>query len=78
MGFAISRYWKQHPFWFEELKKEQKLLLIADYQISNEDPKTKKKKNRNRLIDKIRHRKALKKTQGASNGYEHKKHNQRD
>lgn len=65
MGLAISRHWRQQPFWFEALPTNDKLILIADYNLAHEDAKTKKNRDSKRLMEKIQNRRAIKKTEGA-------------
>ena len=69
MGYAISRYWRQKPWWFDGLEKEKQILLIADYQLSNQDQKTKKKTEKNRIMERIRKRREEIKSQGAKYEY---------
>lgn len=74
MGFAISKYWGQSPWWFDQLGKNEKLLLIADYQLTHTDQKEKKKSNRNNVIERVRKRREEINSQGAMYGHKNNKH----
>ena len=40
----ISRYWNREPDWFDNLDRDLQLRLLADYQLSNEAPEDRKKR----------------------------------
>lgn len=70
MGYAISRYWRQQPWWFDGLDKQKQILLIADYKLSNQDQKTKKKTDTERMMERIRKKREELKSQGAKYGHQ--------
>lgn len=51
MGFAIDRYWKKEPFWFENQPKDLQIKLLADYRLSNMEPKELQKQKRAAQIE---------------------------
>ena len=51
MGFAIDRYWNQEPFWFENQPTNLQIKLLADYRLSNMEPKELQKEKRAAQIE---------------------------
>ena len=51
MGFAIDRYWNKEPFWFENQPKDLQIKLLADYRLSNMEPKELQKQKRAAQIE---------------------------
>ena len=65
MGFAISKYWNQQPWWFDSLEKDQQLTILADYNINHQDPKAAKAKKRADMVERLQKRRRELKSQGA-------------
>ena len=67
MGLAISHYWRQGPFWFDSLPPAKQILLIADYNLSNTDPKKLKAQKQAIMYNKIKERQNIYRSQGVKN-----------
>jgi len=67
MGFAISKYWNQQPWWFDSLNKNQKLTVLADYNLNHQDPKISKQQKRQNMVEQIQKRRRELNSQGAKN-----------
>ena len=65
MGFVISKYWNQEPWWFDSLEKDQQLTILADYNIVHQDPKTAKASKRVQMVERIQQRRRELNSQGA-------------
>ena len=39
MGIRMSRHWNRDPHWFDGLPRENQIALLADWNLSQADPK---------------------------------------
>ena len=53
LGFSIARFWGKDPLWFDELDPDLRSLLIADYQMAHQKPKTQKLATKEELARRI-------------------------
>ena len=53
MGVQISKEWGKHPLWFDSQPKKIQLVLLAEYQITNINPKDNPQSKKQKLNDMI-------------------------